>query len=485
MNKDAETGRPAVLAAADAYLEGGFFFTELARRIAIRSESQRPGSGPELSAYLESEMTPAFRAMGFDVRRFDNPAGGGPVLLATRDEGPHLPTVLGYGHGDVILGQDDRWTKGSGPWTLVETDGLLYGRGVADNKGQHTINMAALRLVLQQRGSFGFNAKFIIETGEETGSPGLREIIEAHRGLFSADVFIASDGPRADPARPTLTLGARGAENFDLVVRFRDGAHHSGNWGGLIADPAIVLAHAIASLTTPGGQVLVDGWRPPEIPGSVRRALEGLEVSGGPGAPDIDPAWGEPGRTAAGKVYASNSFAVLAMITGDPDHPVNAINGEARAHCQLRYVAGTEPAGILPALRRHLDNHGFGAVEIRPAPDGNAAGFAASRTDPDDPWASFVAGSIERTHGAPPAIVPSMGGSICNDLFTDLLGLPAIWIPHSYAGCSQHAPDEHMPLEIARSALRIMTGLYWDIGARGGPQTDRRQTATGAPGQDA
>jgi hypothetical protein len=58
-----------------------------------------------------------------------------------------------------------------------------------------------------------------------------------------------------------------------------------------------------------------------------------------------------------------------------------------------------------------------------------------------------------------------MGGSICNDLFTDLLGLPAIWLPHSYTACSQHAPDEHLLMSVSRSALAVMAGLYWDLGA--------------------
>ena len=84
--------------------------------------------------------------MGFTTRIYDNPlAGQGPVLLATRIEDATLPTVLGYGHGDVIRGLEDQWTKGKGPWVTARDGDRLYGRGTADNKGQHTINMAALR----------------------------------------------------------------------------------------------------------------------------------------------------------------------------------------------------------------------------------------------------------------------------------------------------------------------------------------------------
>src|SRR3546814_14420354 len=95
--------------------------------------------------------------------------------------------------------------------------------------------MLALETVNAERGHLGFNSKFMIETGEENGSAGVREVIEANSADFGADVFIASDGPRVSPDRPTITLGNRGARNFDLVVDMREGGHHSGNWGGLLS----------------------------------------------------------------------------------------------------------------------------------------------------------------------------------------------------------------------------------------------------------
>jgi acetylornithine deacetylase/succinyl-diaminopimelate desuccinylase-like protein len=91
--------------------------------------------------------------------------------------------------------------------------------------------------------------------------------------------------------------------------------------------------------------------------------------------------------------------------------------------------------------------------------------FLASRLDPDHPWVRRVAASIERTLGFPPTILPNLGGSLPNNIFSDLLGLPTIWIPHSYPGCLQHAANEHLPISIAREGLAIMTGLYWDLGS--------------------
>ena len=462
-----DPSRDDAVALATDYLDSGGFEADLARRVAIPSESQTPEGLPHCARYLDREMVPAFEAMGFGCRVFDNPvAGRGPVLLATRTEAEDLATVLGYGHGDVVRGLDDQWTRGAGPWRTARDGDRLYGRGTADNKGQHSINMAAMGAVLETRGRLGFNARFIIETGEENGSSGLREIIEANLEAFGADVFIASDGPRVRADRPTVSLGARGAMNFDLVCELRDGGHHSGNWGGALADPAAILAHAIATIVSPKGQIMVAGWLPPPISNATRDALKGVEIDGGPAGPRVDRDWGEPGLTPAENVYAWNSFAVLAMLSGNPASPVNAIAPGARAHCQLRYIAGTDVDDILPALRRHLDEHGIAQVTVEPPPAGNAAGFSASRTELDDPWALWVRRSVERSTGQPPAIIPQMGGSICNDLFTDLLGIPAIWLPHSYTACSQHAPDEHILMGLCREALALMAGLYWDLGDR-------------------
>ena len=84
--------------------------------------------------------------------------------------------------------------------------------------------------------------------------------------------------------------------------------------------------------------------------------------------------------------------------------------------------------------------------------------FAASRTDPDSPWVELDGESIRETTGKAPAMLPNFGGSLPNDIFAEVLGLPTIWVPHSYAGCSQHAPDEHILLPLAAKALASWQG---------------------------
>ena len=462
--------RAAALLRATEHFDSGAFLRDLARRVAIRTESQDPASGPALRSYLADEIGPSLAELGFAYSLFDNPEPAyGPFMIATRHESDDLPTVLIYGHGDVIRGQDKSWTRGQGPWLLAQDGERIYGRGTADNKGQHSINIAALAQVLAQHsasgggGKLGFNVKFLLETGEETGSPGLAAFCTAQRETLRSDVLIASDGPRMRRGEPTVFLGSRGVANFDLTLTLRDGAHHSGNWGGLLRNPGTVLVNAIASMVDGNGRILVEALRPPAMPGkippSVRAALQGLRFGGDPGDPEVDADWGEPGLTPTERVIAWNTLEVLAMRTGNPDHPINAIPPSAKATMHMRFVVGTDVSDIAGGVRNHLAAHGFKGIEVS-----TPMVMHATRLDPDNTWVRFVLKSIEHSTGRKPVLLPNLGGSLPNDVFAEILNLPTVWVPHSYPACSQHAPDEHLLAPVVREALAMMTGLFWDIG---------------------
>jgi acetylornithine deacetylase/succinyl-diaminopimelate desuccinylase-like protein len=451
---------------AAQHLDSGAFREELSARVAVPTASRESAHAPDLRAYLERDLQPVFGQMGFATTIATNDLAPGPFLIATRIEDEAAPTVLHYGHGDVVSGLDAQWSEGLSPWRLVEQDGRWYGRGTADNKGQHSINIAALRAVLEERGRLGFNCKFLIEMGEESGSVGLQEFCDEHRNELAADLFLASDGPRVSLNRPTIFLGARGGMSFHLTIESREGFHHSGNWGGLLSNPGIELAHAIATLVDRNGRILVPEMTPGAIPANVRRVLEEIRIEPAPGDPAIQEWWGEPGLTPAEKVYAWSSLEVMECECGNLAQPLYAIPPRATARMQLRFPVGVDHKEVVPAVRRHLDRHGFGHVAVTPSDD---AIFDASRLDPDHPWVTRVRDSIEKTCGSPPAILPNLGGSLPNTIFSDRLGLPTVWIPHSYPGCQQHAANEHLPIAIAREGLMLMAGLYWDLGEAGGP----------------
>ena len=153
---------------------------------------------------------------------------------------------------------------------------------------------------------------------------------------------------------------------------------------------------------------------------------------------------------------------MLAYEAGNPKTPVNAIPPRAWARCQLRFVVGIDsargPAGAAPPPRPPR------------FPDGadRASRATRSSTRPGStrriPGCSGPSPRSQATNGKKPAILPNLGGSLPNDIFTEILGLPTVWVPHSYPGCSQHAPNEHLPVAIAREGLAVMAGLYWDLG---------------------
>jgi acetylornithine deacetylase/succinyl-diaminopimelate desuccinylase-like protein len=268
------------------------------------------------------------------------------------------------------------------------------------------------------------------------------------------------------PDVPTIYTGTRGTYHFDLVLDLRPGGVHSGHWGGLTTDPAVVLSHALGCIIDRRGKILVRDWLPANgVPAMVRAALAGCPVGGGDEGASIDADWGEPGLTPAEKIYGWNSFIVLSLLSGRPENPVNAVAPNARAHCQIRYTVDTDPDVFLPALRRHLDENGFPQVRI----ENGRVRMAASRTDPGHPWVRWAADSMERTLGKRVQVVPNSSGGLPNDVFVDCLDVPLVWIPHSYNGCGQHGPDEHLLIATAREGLAAYTGIWWDLGEAGTP----------------
>lgn len=448
------------LASIRQHLSDGHFEADLRRRVAIQSESQDARQHHQLARYLSDEIEPALIRIGFECQSIENPLGAGPLLFASRFEDAQLPTVLTYGHGDVVLGYDEQWREDLSPWTLTLDGDRWYGRGTADNKGQHSINLAALEQVINARnGRLGFNVKVLFETGEECGSPGLREVCSANQTLLQADVFIASDGPRLNDSRPTIFLGSRGSALFSLEVRARDKGLHSGNWGGVMSNPAVVLSNALASLVDQNGSIRCRGLVPSSIPDSVREAIADLNIDENSLGRRIDTHWGEPGLTLGERLFGWNTLEILAFTAGNPTRPVNAIPPSAIAHCQLRFVVGTDWQSLERLLRQHLDAEGFQQVHIvvdRCTP--------ATRLDPDNPWVRFAKQSMAQTTTRKLAVLPNLAGTLPNDIFSDVLGLPTLWIPHSYPGCSQHAPDEHMLGSVIKEGLEIMTALFWDLG---------------------
>ncbi len=119
----------------------------------------------------------------------------------------------------------------------------------------------------------------------------------------------------------------------------------------------------------------------------------------------------------------------------------------------------------MPALRHHLDIHGLSQVKIENA----GVRMPASRTEPDHAWVRWAQGSMQRSLNRGVQIIPNASGGLPGDVFQDLLGTPLVWVPHSYNGCQQHGPDEHLLKAPVREGLLAFAGLWWDAGEPGTP----------------
>ncbi len=369
-----------------------------------------------------------------------------------------------------MRGLEDQWEPGLDPWRLTREGDRWYGRGSADNKGQHVINLSALEAVLAERGGkLGFNVKLIIETGEESGSKGLSEIVAANKEKLAADVLLASDGPRVNSAVPTLSTGTRGSFHFDLIVDVRPGGVHSGNWGGMTTDPAIVLAHAIASIADRQGKILVRDWVPQADrqlgPRRAARLRAGRRRRGRHHRPRLGRArpHRRPRRSTPGPASSCSRCSPAARRTRSTPSP-RTPSPTARSATR----STSTPTRFEPALRRHLDAHGFPEVQIRPY----GIRMPARRSDPANPWVRWAASSMERTLGKRVQVIPNSGGGLPNDVFMDHLGVQLLWVPHSYNGCKQHGPNEHLLVAPAREGIAAFAGLWWDLGEGG---TARRE----------
>ena len=450
--------------AADAVeaLASGYLFGELARRVAFRTESQRADARPELYRYLREEIGPTLERLGFTTAIHDNPlTDGPPFLTAERIEDPRLPTVLLYGHGDAVNGDAGTWTGDHEPFVLKDEGERWYGRGSADNKGQHTIGLVALELVLRRNGRFGCNLRYLLEMGEELGSPGLRAFVAEKGALLAADLLIASDGPRWRRDHPTIFLGARGHLQFQLLSDLRTVNLHSGNWGGLAANPGTLVAQAIAALVDARGLPAADPLLPRPMPSAMREHFRRIPSPDAVPGIAVEENWGPEGSHAE-RVLAAGGIEVLAYAAGDIGAPQSAIPPAASAVLAYNFTVDFDPTDAYRRIQEFLDRRGLGLVKVSPT---NIPIMGATRTDPDLPIVAWARDRLAAVTGVAVDLLPNMGGALPNDIFAEDLGLTTIWVPHSYSGSQQHGGDEHVLRSVMEQGLKGMTSLFGDLGS--------------------
>jgi acetylornithine deacetylase/succinyl-diaminopimelate desuccinylase-like protein len=389
-------------------------------------------SGLRECASIVAEMLEGL-GMRVDVFEVD---GGGPVVLGTLNVEAHA-TLMFYNHYDVQPPDPlDRWT--TPPFTPTVRDGKLYGRGAADNKGNIAARLAALDSVITTLGEAPVNIKFLIEGGEEVGSPGLEEFVRRERDRLFADGCIWEYGYRNRAGRLVINLGVKGMLYLELEAHGLSREMHS-SWGAVVENPAWRLVHALASIRAPDGRVLVDGFYD-DVDYEGEELLEGLSLEDfNTGEKLIAGLKGNPLRTLLLEP-ACNINGIIAGYVGPGSK--TSLPTEAKAKMDVRLVPRQDPAKILEKFSEHLRLKGFGDIALKVLQS-----YPGARTSHRSFLAKLVAETAHTAYGTEPIVIPSGAASGPMYVVTDLLGIPCVSTGVGYYGSAPHGPNENIRLE--------------------------------------
>jgi acetylornithine deacetylase/succinyl-diaminopimelate desuccinylase-like protein len=398
--------------------------------------------------------------IGLNARLIET--AGWPFVYARRDDVPGGSRLLLYGHYDVQPPDPlEGWH--SPPFEPEIRDGRIYARGAGDNKGQHFANLLAIESLLAVSGSLPCNLIVLLEGEEEVGSPHIAEFVRDHRELLDADLVVTSDGPVHDSGRYAIEFGVRGVASFELHARGANRDLHSGNFGGVAPNPIWTLVHALGTMKNPAGEITIDGFlEPVEPPTNLElAALADLPdgsaaVMADLGLTRLDAPFGRPfyDRLMAWPTLTINGFH---GGYGGPGSKT-VLPGEAIVKCDVRLVPNQTVEQALTSIREHLARY---APEVDFVPEG---GMDPSKTPLDSPYADPIQRAIRRATGEEPLLVPAMGGSLPEYVWTKLLGVPAFVVPYANHDESNHAPNEN--IEVARflTGIKIGAALLSELG---------------------
>lgn len=439
------------------------FRSVLAGLVRIPSVSA-PGFPPEEVRRSAEAVAAALRSAGLDnVRLLERP-GAHPAVYGDWLRRPGAPTVLVYGHHDVVPpGRAAEWR--TPPFEPVERDGRLYGRGSADDKGGVLVHVAAVAAYLSAAGALPLNVRFLVEGEEEIGSVHLGELLEAHASLLSADVAVLSDTPNFDTGVPGLTARLRGLTVVDVEVQCLERPVHSGQKGGVIPDPVQVLSRLIADLTAPDGSLNVPGLyervAPPAAAERARlRALPFDEAKFRRDAGVLDGVSlvGEAGYSVYEQIWTRPSLAVIAIEAQPLAGAANKIVDSARARLSLRTVPDMDAREAGERLMEKLTTaapHGA-RVEARVLTT-----IPAWRTDAEGPAFDAARAALAAGFGRETVVMGAGGGIGFVEPFSrHLKGGPCLLTGVEDPACNAHSENESLELDDWTKCMRAAVHLY-------------------------
>jgi acetylornithine deacetylase/succinyl-diaminopimelate desuccinylase-like protein len=429
-----------------ARTQGHRFVGELKEFVRFPSVSSEPSRATDVkscAAWLAAHM----RRVGFEHVQVV-PTSRHPFVFGERTTTPGRPTVLIYGHYDV-LSADPLGEWRTPPFQPVVRGQNLYGRGACDDKGQLFTHIKAIESYLKTAGVPPVNVKCLFEGEEEIDSPHLSAFVAKHRNALAADLALISDSRMLGPGRPAIGYSQRGSLRLELAVLGPRQDLHSGNFGGAVHNPLQALCEILAALHDPHGRVAIPGFYQTVRTWSHSDRLAMRRT--GPTDERIlheageEKGWGEEGFNLYERTTLRPALTINGFSGGHQGPGVKAvIPSHALAKLSFRLVPYQEPERIDRLFRRQVARLTPPTVRTR------VRTLSSSRpalVNPKHPYVNAAVMAYQKGFGASPVLLRSGGSIPAVSIFQEALGIPTVLMGFALPDDRIHAPNEkfHLP----------------------------------------
>jgi acetylornithine deacetylase/succinyl-diaminopimelate desuccinylase-like protein len=404
-------------------------------------------------------------ALGLPDARVMETAGHPVVYGEWLGAGTDRPTVLVYGHYDVVpAAVEDGWD--TQPFEPVEKDGKIYARGATDNKGQLFIHIKALESYLEACGGAPVNVKMLLEGEEEISSPNLTPFLREHLDLLKADVCVISDTSMRTIEEPAITHSLRGMTYIEIEVEGPKEDLHSGLWGGAAHNPALALVEILGQLYKPDNTIAVPGFYDDVVPLTeteramiAKTALSEEQYKATTGVPAT---WGDAKYTLRERISARPTLDINGMWSGwTGPGPKTIIPQKAGAKLSSRLVGNQDPHRIYELLKKYIEAITPQTVKVSV----NLLTTGLPALIPFDlPEMQAAARAYEKGWGHAPVFTHG-GGSIpvVADI-ANLLKIPVVMMGYGLDSDGLHSPNEHYSIEMFNRGIETAIVYLEELG---------------------
>lgn len=377
--------------------------------------------------------------------------------------GPSMPTILIYGHYDVQpVDPVDLWK--TDPFAATIDGDYLFARGSSDMKGQFVACLAAVESVMKT-GQLPVNIKFILEGEEEIGSPSLHKFLVEHKPLLSADVVLNPDTGMISPDLPTIVYGLRGLAYFEIRVFGPDRDLHSGSFGGVVHNPAIVLCELVAGMHDSQGRVTLPGFYDQVLPitSQEREELARLNMDDAYYCKQtgVSAIRGEEGYTSVERIGGRPTLDVNGFLSGFTGHGAKTIiPAKAMVKISTRLVPNQKPEEIHQQLVAYMQQNAPETIrwEVELISTGNP-----SISDINMPETKALAQALETVWNVKPTYKREGGSVPVTADLQEILGIDSVLTGFGLPDDNIHSPNERLHLPTWEKGILALVHFFFNV----------------------